>query len=109
MLPSHVVNTALNLVHVRKRAWRQPKAESFTFTPFQCGSWRLGYVATCSYGNVHGLTLGTAMAISGAAFNPNMGYNSSPLVTLLMTLFNARLGWWLPNPAWRSHETIGRG
>ena len=40
------------------------------------------------------------MAISGAAFNPNMGYNSSPLVTLLMTFFNARLGWWLPNPLW---------
>jgi hypothetical protein len=40
------------------------------------------------------------MSISGAAFNPNMGYNSSPLVTLLMTFFNARLGWWLPNPAW---------
>jgi hypothetical protein len=40
------------------------------------------------------------MAISGAAFNPNMGYNSSPLVTLLMTFFNTRLGWWLPNPIW---------
>jgi hypothetical protein len=40
------------------------------------------------------------MSISGAAFNPNMGYNSSPLVTLLMTFFNARLGWWLPNPIW---------
>jgi hypothetical protein len=102
--PIHVVNTALNLVHVRKRAWQQRKAESFTFTPFQCGSWRLGYVPTSGYGNVHGVTLGTAMAISGAAFNPNMGYNSSPLVTLLMTLFNARLGWWLPNPAWHSHK-----
>jgi hypothetical protein len=52
------------------------------------------------YGGLHGVTLGTAMAISGAAFNPNMGYNSSPLVTFLMTLFNARLGWWLPNPKW---------
>ena len=100
--PIHVVNTALNLVNTRKQAWQQRKAESFTFTPFQCGSWRLGYVATSGYGNIHGVTLGTAMAISGAAFNPNMGYNSSPLVTLLMTLFNARLGWWLPNPAWRS-------
>jgi hypothetical protein len=40
------------------------------------------------------------MAISGAALNPNMGYNSSPLVTLLMTFFNTRLGWWLPNPIW---------
>jgi hypothetical protein len=38
------------------------------------------------------------MAISGAAVNPNMGYHSSALVTLLMTFFNTRLGWWLPNP-----------
>lgn len=38
------------------------------------------------------------MAISGAAISPNMGYHSSPLVTLIMTLFNLRLGWWLGNP-----------
>jgi hypothetical protein len=38
------------------------------------------------------------MAISGAAVSPNMGYNSSPGVSFLMTLFNVRLGWWLGNP-----------
>jgi hypothetical protein len=38
------------------------------------------------------------MTISGAAASPNMGYNSSPVLTLVMTLFNARLGWWLGNP-----------
>jgi hypothetical protein len=27
-----------------------------------------------------------------------MGYNSSPLLTVIMALFNARLGWWLGNP-----------
>jgi hypothetical protein len=27
-----------------------------------------------------------------------MGYNSSSLLELVMTLFNARLGWWLGNP-----------
>ena len=98
--PIHVVNAALNLVDGGKLAWQQRKAESFTFTPYQCGSWRLGYVPSRVYGGLHGVTLGPAMAISGAAFNPNMGYNSSPLVTFLMTLFNARLGWWLPNPRW---------
>jgi hypothetical protein len=98
--PIHVVNTTLNLVNTQKKAWQQRKAESFTFTPFTAGSWRLGYVSTDCFGGQSGITIGTAMAISGAAFNPNMGYNSSPLVTLLMTLFNARLGWWLPNPGW---------
>ncbi|MCY7346874.1 MAG: hypothetical protein LH614_11720 [Pyrinomonadaceae bacterium] len=41
--------------------------------------------------------MGTAMTISGAAANPNMGYYSSPVVTFLMSLFNIRLGWWLGN------------
>ena len=98
--PLHVVNTALNLVATRNLAWQQRKAEPFSFSPLHCGCWRIGYVPTSQYGGVHGVRLGTAMAISGAAFNPNMGYNSSALVSLLMTFFNARLGWWLPNPVW---------
>jgi hypothetical protein len=44
-----------------------------------------------------GLRVGTAMTISGAAVNPNMGYHSSPVVMFLMALFNVRLGWWLGN------------
>jgi len=98
--PLHIINTALNLVATRNMAWQQRKAEPFTFSPISVGSWRLGYLPTEDYGSSKGVTLGTAMAISGAAFNPNMGYHSSPLVTLLMTFFNARLGWWLPNPIW---------
>src|SRR5208282_3626272 len=98
--PLHIINTALNLVATRNMAWQQRKAEPFSFSPISVGSWRLGYLPTEDYGGSKGATLGTAMAISGAAFNPNMGYHSSPLVTLLMTFFNARLGWWLPNPIW---------
>jgi hypothetical protein len=104
--PMHVIGVALNLVQSRNLAWQQRKAESFTLTPLRCGSWRIGYEHTAAYGGLHGITLGTAMAISGAAFNPNMGYNSSPLVTFVMTLFNARLGWWLPNPQWPHHHRL---
>jgi hypothetical protein len=43
------------------------------------------------------MSLGTAMAISGAAFTPNMGYHSSPPVAFLMSVLNVRLGWWLGN------------
>jgi hypothetical protein len=46
-----------------------------------------------------GISLGTAMTLSGAAASPNMGYHSSPATAFLMTLFNVRLGAWLPNPA----------
>jgi hypothetical protein len=98
--PLHIINTSLNVVATSNLAWQQRKAESFTFSPLSVGSWRLGYLPTSLYGGSKGVKLGTAMSISGAAFNPNMGYHSSPLVTLLMTFFNARLGWWLPNPIW---------
>ncbi len=96
--PLHVINTTLNLVNTQDTAWRQRKAEPFSFSPLHSGSWRVGYVPTRYYAGADGPTLATAMTISGAAFNPNMGYHSSPLVTLIMTFFNVRLGWWLPNP-----------
>lgn len=96
--PLHIINATLNLVATTNTAWTQRKAESFTISPLHCGSLRAGYVRTQYYAGDCGLTLGTAMAISGAAFNPNMGYHSSPLLTLIMTLFNVRLGYWLPNP-----------
>jgi hypothetical protein len=95
--PLHLVNTALNLVRGERLAWQQRKAESFVMSPLHCGNIVEGYRDTRRYGGAGGVTLGTAIAISGAAANPNMGYHSAPLVTLLMTLFNARLGMWLGN------------
>ena len=50
-------------------------------------------------GTDQGPTLGTMMTISGAAISPNWGYHSSPATAFVMTLFNVRLGAWLPNPA----------
>ena len=104
--PLHVVNMALNLVGGANLAWQQRKAESFTSTRLHTGSSRVGYRPSDEYGGRYKdsprktpISLGTAMTISGAAASPNMGYNSSPLLTLVMTLFNARLGWWLGNPA----------
>ncbi|HZL27826.1 MAG TPA: hypothetical protein VFC39_14970 [Acidobacteriaceae bacterium] len=103
-VPLHLIQTTVNLVGTRDLAWAQRKAEGFTISPLHCGGWRLGYVPTRCYGGPRGLSLATAMAISGAAINPNMGYHSSPLVTLIMTLFNARLGWWLPNPKYNRKD-----
>ncbi len=107
-LPLHIINATLNLVATTNTAWTQRKAESFTFSPLHCGSFRAGYVPTHSYAGVDGVTLGTAVAISGAAVNPNMGYHSSPLLTLIMTLFNVRLGCWLPNPKLDKDEDFFR-
>jgi hypothetical protein len=41
--PLHVVNVALNLVGGTNLAWRERKAESFTFSPLHCGAMNLGY------------------------------------------------------------------
>ena len=94
--PFHVINAALNLVKGEQLAWQERKAESFTMSRLHCGSWHLGYRPSSDYGD--GISLGTALTISGAAASPNMGYHSSPLVGFIMTLFNVRLGWWLGNP-----------
>jgi hypothetical protein len=119
--PLHVVNMALNLVGGTNLAWRDRKARSFTVSPLYAGSVGLGFRSLTPsagaprrlYGGQRGVSLGTAMTISGAAASPNMGYHSSPLVTFLMTFFNLRLGWWLGNPGpagngtfWRSQPTL---
>ncbi|MDQ3997836.1 MAG: patatin-like phospholipase family protein [Gemmatimonadota bacterium] len=95
--PLPVINASLNLVTGEHLAWQQRKAESFSMTPFYCGNFHEGYRPSTEYGGEFGISLGTAMTISGAAANPNMGYHSSAAVTFLMALFNARLGSWLGN------------
>ncbi|HEU5091759.1 MAG TPA: hypothetical protein VFT30_03695, partial [Nitrospira sp.] len=57
-----------------------------------------GYRETMGYAYSSGPSLGTAMAISGAAANPNSGYHTSAPMAFLLTVFNVRLGWWLGNP-----------
>ncbi len=106
--PLHIINVALNLVSSKNLAWQERMAAPFTFSPLHAGSASTAFAAGAfrpsyplggrPYGGRYGVTLGTAMAISGAAVSPNMGYNTSPGLSFLMTLFNVRLGWWLGNP-----------
>jgi hypothetical protein len=96
--PIHMVNMCLNLTSSDDLAWQERKSESFTASPLHCGSLNLGYRPSDEYGGPRGMKLGTAVGISGAAASPNMGYNSSPALALLLTFFNVRLGWWLGNP-----------
>jgi hypothetical protein len=101
----HLVNIALNVVETKRLAWQERKAEPFTVSPLHCGSADKGFRIGREYGGQGGLTLGTAMAISGAAVSPNMGYHSSPSITLLLALFNVRLGWWLGNPGTQGEQS----
>ena len=104
--PFHVINIALNVVGGRNLAWQQRKAKFFVVTPLACGSNGPGYRLTSEYGDPNnGISLGTAMAVSGAAASPAMGYHSSPLVSLLLAVLNVRLGWWLGNPGEAGNRT----
>ena len=101
----HVLNLSLNVVESKRLAWQERKAEPFTVSPLHCGSALLGFRPSDEYADLprdksrpRGISLGTAMAISGAAVSPNMGYYSSPSISLLLAFFNVRLGWWLGNP-----------
>jgi hypothetical protein len=111
-----VVNIALNLVSGQKLGWQERKAQSFTVTPLHCGSSAMdpGYRLTTDpdgavYGGPKGISLGSAITISGAAASPNMGYHSSPLVTFILTLLNVRLGAWLGNPGKAGNHTFQLG
>src|SRR5260370_40601521 len=109
------VNITLNLVAPisNRLAWQERKAESFTVSPLHSGSYRLGYRSSAKYASKKkpafpllpawlstdetetGITLGTATAISGAAVSPNMGYKSSPIVQITLSLLNHRLWMWV--------------
>ncbi len=111
--PFHIINIALNLTDDEKLSWQQRKAEPFTISPLHAGGKGVYYRPINEYAapqsksllRHEGITLGTAMAISGAAASPNMGYHSSPLITFIMALFNLRLGWWLGNTGDKGRDT----
>ena len=111
-----VINIALNLVSGERLGWQERKAQSFTVSPLYCGSSAMdpGYRSTTGadgtvYGGQQGISLGSAITISGAAASPNMGYHSSPFVTFILTLLNVRLGAWLGNPGQAGDHTFQLG
>jgi len=127
--PYPILNVALNASEVTDLARQDRKAESFIFSPFYCGfdfsmlkasadsktkSYDYAYRQTRDYAfNDDGPGIGTAMAISGAAVNPNQGAHSSAATAFLLTVFNVEMGWWMGNPrksTWqRSEPRFGLG
>jgi hypothetical protein len=103
--PFPIVNCTLDLGGSSDLALHTRHGASFILTPLFCGAPRekVGYAPTRAKGPretgyAREVMLGQAISVSGAAVNPNMGYNTSPLVSFLLTMFNVRLGWWFPNP-----------
>lgn len=97
--PFHIVCTALNLAKPSDLAMQDRMADSFVITPLYSGSRITGYRETIGYIYPQtSMKLGTAVAISGATASPAMGNLTSPLFAFLLTMFNVRLGWWVPHP-----------
>ena len=107
--PYHIINSNIILINSPKEMFRGRGGDSFILAPQFCGSDATGYIETRNFlkkrgQNDHGgLTLATAMATSGAAVNPNAGVGGKGVtrdffVSLMMTIFNLRLGYWATNP-----------
>lgn len=112
--PYPIINTTINLNTGSEMAKRERRGSSFVFTPLYSGyvpprsaeevefsevegAPPRGYRATHGYAEPFGPQIGTCMAISGAAANPDMGFHTSAPVAFLLTVFDVRLGWWLGN------------
>ena len=117
--PLHILGTAINLNRGTELGWQNRRAASFMFTPLHCGFEpasrvvRGGFRSVAEYGmdsRGRKIEIGTAVAISGAAASPNMGFHTSAAVAFLLTVFNVRLGHWSGNPrhrhAWKWRDPI---
>ena len=99
--PFPLINTNLLLVQSKERRRKLRGGDSFVLTPRYCGSNATGWV-DCQDLMGGRMTLSTAMAISGAAANPNtgaggVGLTRNRLIAVLMAFIGLRLGYWLPN------------
>ncbi|HEY6362783.1 MAG TPA: patatin-like phospholipase family protein [Vicinamibacterales bacterium] len=97
--PYHLINATLNLTTGNDLVIAQRAAAPFLFSRHFCGSPRTGFRRTERYRG-GSLTLGTAVAISGAAASPVMGSQTpSTATSMLMAFLNVRLGYWVPTPS----------
>jgi hypothetical protein len=108
--PYHLVNTNVVLVGSTTPRYRGRGGDNFILSPLFCGSTATGWERTDP--SPQGLTLATAMAISGAAINPDAACGGEGLtrqagLSTLMSILNIRLGYWLRNPARRRASDAG--
>ncbi|MFK7808058.1 MAG: hypothetical protein AB8F74_09690, partial [Saprospiraceae bacterium] len=100
LAPYPLINTCLNLQSTSDPKFKGAKANDyFLLSPLFCGSKLSKYVSTKETPDYKDITLPAATTISAAAVNPGMGMYSNKLLSIFMTVFNARLGFWILNPA----------
>jgi hypothetical protein len=99
--PYHLINANIILVDSVDSKFRGRGGDSFILSPLYCGSDATGWRSTKTFMKGQ-MTLPTAMAISGAAINPDTGVagkgpTRNRLLSSLMSLLNLRLGYWALN------------
>jgi Patatin-like phospholipase len=108
--PYHIVNTNVVLIGAEDRRRKIRGGDSFILTRDYCGSNATGWRATDEF-MAGKMTVSSAMAISGAAANPNtgvggVGLTRSRAVSVLMALVNLRLGYWAPHPTKQPNQNV---
>ena len=99
LAPYPLINTCLNLQDDDDTKFSGTKAyDYFLLSPLYCGAKLTGYVNTATTPDYQDMTLPAATTISAAAVNPGMGMYSNKLLSIFMTVFNFRLGFWVHNP-----------
>jgi hypothetical protein len=103
--PCLIINANLTTLKSRVPRYRIRGGHNFTFTPWHIGSDAMGtrdnhmrgWVKCKSF--LDGMfPLATALAISGAAVDPNTGATRYPPLAFIMGFLNVRLGFWIRNP-----------
>ncbi len=101
-MPYHIINTNVILVESNIAKFRGRGGDNFILSPLFSGSNATGWLDTEKFAD-GSITLPTAVAISGAAANSDSGVAGkgltiNPLISILMSIFNLRLGYWTVNP-----------
>ena len=96
--PYPLVCTTLNIPGSTSPQLLNRKSDPFVIGPVYTGSALTGWQETKELKVFQNMPLAQAAAISAAAFAPNMGRVTNTTLSVITTLFNARLGWWVRNP-----------
>ncbi len=97
-IPYPLICATLNIPGSRGDKLPERKADSFVIGPLYSGSAMSRWSPTVSLEGFADMTLARAASISGAAVAPNMGEKTSRTLSVITTLFNVRIGRWMPNP-----------
>ena len=103
--PYLLINTNIVLTDSRTKKFRERGGDNFILSRLYCGSGATGWRRSHQYmkRTDAGMTLATAMAISGAAASPYAGadgtaWTRNRWISIMMSMLSLRLGYWAPHP-----------